>query len=391
MFKSKTVQTHQIWLACAILFVSTFIPTIFFQRLSYTKDFYGVDGRPILAAAHELAQGKEYFAYFRSDEREMIGHINIRKMLPGFTPAWILLHVPAVKLGISPSGLLTILAMVAALSLAFWFYTFIELVHLLEIELSLGKLGFFLLLAIFFLPFHEALFMGQPTPIVCLLVTRALFHYLKQNDCWSALLIAVAGIIKIFPATMLLLFVLKRKWRATALGLTVLLLAQLPLLAINSNVLTSFLEESSRFAKDKTNRLLFMGVNKSIKAICLRLFDSLVLGNLLCLSLLIGATIICYRAKDGSFWTRANCYQILWIAVLLQTPCLWRHHFSMVALCYFLFATLRPKWSAFFVVLLYLDVAPDLVAGLSFNHPPSLISILVLAIYYLNKLRANKD
>ena len=396
MFKSKTVQRRQIWLACAILFSSTFIPSVFLQRLSHTKDFYGVDGRPVLAAARELAQGRNYFAYFRSDEQEMVGHINIRKMLPGFTPAWILLHVPAVKSGLSSDGLLTILALISALSLALWFYTFIELVQILEIEVSLGQLVFFLLLAIFFLPFHEALFMGQPTPIVCLLITRALLDLLRENHCWSALLVAVAGIIKIFPATMLLIFVLKRKWKATALGLAFILLAHLPLLAVNSQILTSFVEESSRFAKDKTNRLLFMGVNKSIKAICLRLFDSFILGNLLCLSLLAGAAFVCYRTKDDSFWARTKCYQTMWIAVLLQTPCLWRHHFSMVALSYFLFATIRPKWGAFFVALLYLDIAPDLLAGLSFNHPPSLISILLLAGYFssnsssLCKCRSNR-
>ncbi len=381
-------KNKYLWLAALSLCLANFFGTLVFEHLSPMRWLYGIDGLSVYITAGELSQGRDYYDYFRTDKREMIRHINVRKMVPGFSPAWIALHIPVVKLGISQKTTSRLLALISSICLALWFLALFDLFLLLGLNVDSRTIGLALLLSLAFLPFYEAIFMGQPTIIVLLLVTLALLAILRNRELLSAVFIALAAVIKIFPAALLVHFLIRKQWKPFLLGLVIILFCQLPVLIFNQQVFESFICESMKYTQNKDNHILFMKENKSIRAVCLRLFDSFKVANALCTVCLWGTILFVFFHKEECSDKSSQRllltvqFLLLWIAATMQTPNLWRQHHSMLAVVYFVFYALKPKWSVFIGFLFYLDIIPEVVPSVSPNYPPVLLATGITMFYF---------
>lgn len=84
-------------------------------------------------------------------------------------------------------------------------------------DLNWRQVGLLMLLA--FVPLRSNFMLGQMHVLILLLLTFALWLYLRRLHFTAGTVLAVAAALKVYPALFLLFFVLKRRWRA-AIGLS---------------------------------------------------------------------------------------------------------------------------------------------------------------------------
>ncbi len=147
-------------------------------------------------------------------------------------------HPPTAFLFVAP---VAFLPWMAASALWGWLMLFAILLGLQAIGLSKINAGVITAILLFWPPVIFSL--GQITPIWFLGVAQA-YRFRNTNPLRSGIWIGIASLTKFYPAILLILLIIRFKWRAIVGFLLVWLVATSSILLISPNIIQTYLEVS---------------------------------------------------------------------------------------------------------------------------------------------------
>lgn len=300
--------------------------TDFFQEWASARSY--LDGLPIYGRQQEAAQ--RYLGVSPVNDRDFV-EVN------GHPPSAVLLALPFGLLPYPQAFLAWTLLSLAAFAGSAWL-----VVRLLAIPLSPWALLPTLTLLLACHPFRQQMSQGQPNLFLLLLLTGAWAADRSERPRLAGALVGIAAAIKLFPAFILLYFVLRREWRA----LTAALLTLAGLTLLTAAILGS--ESFTTFATDVVPRVRAWRSNwnnASLPGLWSKLFDPGTKGShvqpvrldpalaqlgtaLSCMVLLAAWAAGVREATTLAGRDRAFAASVL--AMLLVAPVTWEHYFVLL-------------------------------------------------------------
>jgi hypothetical protein len=204
------------------------------------------------------------------------------------------------------------------------------------------KFGFAAVAALSFFPLTETLVEGQIDPLILLFWIAGIYLFESGRSFWSAFLFALGTLVKVSPAIVVVLFLLRRRWTwllSYLSSLIVLVFLSIWRLGWSNHVV---------FVKEILPKLscgVALLANRSLPGL---IYDIYLRRVPLAMQLSIPAWL-CTMAKMGGLALLAACLYLLWrrnktkyiptsefmafaLLSLLVSPVSWRHHYLLALL-----------------------------------------------------------
>ncbi len=260
------------------------------------------------------------------------------------------------------------------------------------------------ILALLYVPTNYSYFVGQINPLLLILLTGFLFCLQHGRDRLAGLLLAAAILIKVAPAIFLLYLIIRRRWTALVMALSLSIVG----LGISLAPLWGQWMNYFQIALPDSTRLVSHPANQSISAFFSRLLVASPFTNPLIVSsslarvaatgaallLLAISSIATYRtSRDNRAGILSFC--LFLVTMVLISPLAWENLFVLIVFPLLAIFYLWPKLSSIekglvvFAIILSIvqrlwaphGVAPDETPGL--NNWTLLMSLLLYSTLIL--------